>query len=285
MGWDSVLERVNGRAKALIGALHAGAVAVEAQPAEDDDPEDGIGMTALTMEPRSPSTPTSPTSRTSGVGTVVSKIPKVEVKRRVTGTPLTLMTLPPELQVLVIRHLDFGDMQRLRQTCRFYHAFVSKPLVKDIFGKELKYILLSHCSRCLIWDPTRANLLCAELRNPNYPFCSTCVDCAVKSEELMVGKRVTLGNYQSAWVCRWCGYPVQTHAGLGGQSHFHKKCYTRYCVALMVYAVLGWTQFCLVVVACALCLKYFRGDRRILGPCVVSLVSANDGQARRDMWA
>jgi hypothetical protein len=180
-----------------------------------------------------------------------------------------LMNLPPEIQLHIIRHLEFGELENLRRTCRFYLTFVNKNTVKELLGPNIKQTLLAHCYLCLTHDPTRATLLWAEWNNPRYPLASKCVDCAFRDGDLKVGRKVALANYASVWVCRMCGYPISADAA-ANQPEFHKQCYRGYNHILLVFFILGWVQWSLGVVASALCWTYFKHDSRILAPSIVS---------------
>jgi hypothetical protein len=181
----------------------------------------------------------------------------------------SLMDLPPELQLMIIQRLDFGDIERLRLTCHYYRSFVSKKMVKEIFSPNFRHTLLAHCYLCLKYDPPRANLLWADWSDPRYPLASKCVTCAVQRGELFVGRKVSLGNYASVWVCRWCGYPVASQSA-HNQPEFHEPCYAKYNNVLVFYFILGWIQLAIGIVVGALCWRYFRDNNRILIPSVVS---------------
>lgn len=186
-----------------------------------------------------------------------------------TATNLHLTTLPPELHVLILRHLTFADIQRLRHTSRFHRSLITKRLLRDVYGPSLDAVLLSHCHLCHASDPTRANLLYADVTSPAYPFCSTCVPCAARRDELFAGRRVCMGNLKSVWVCKWCGLPV-VGSPAWREPVFHQRCYARYGSVLLAYLALGWVQLCVAVAGAALCFRYFRGVKMVLGPCIVS---------------
>ncbi|PKS05599.1 hypothetical protein jhhlp_008117 [Lomentospora prolificans] len=190
-----------------------------------------------------------------------------------TQSSLNITDLPIELQVLIISELDFADVQQLRLSNRFYHSLITKSLLRDIYGVTLEGVILSHCHLCLRRNPSRNALLYADITHPKYPFCSRCVDCAVRRNELTPGCRVSMGNFRSAWVCRWCGYPVLLSSAWN-HPDFHKRCYSWYGSTLLAYLALGWIQFCIVIVGAALCLRYFKSDKRVLIPCILSLLMA-----------
>ncbi|KAK1672080.1 hypothetical protein BDP55DRAFT_635288 [Colletotrichum godetiae] len=206
---------------------------------------------------------------------VIEKVASLDPRRRsrILGpkTGNSLMDLPPELHLMIIDYLEFGELENLRRTCRFYRNFLTKETIRDLFGEQFRLALLAHCYICLKYDPTRGSLLWADYNHPRYPLASKCVDCAYQKNELAVGKKVALGNYASVWICRWCGYPVAS-ASAPNQPEFHKGCYNHYNNVLLVYFVLGWIQLCLGIVAGALCWRYFRDEILVLVPSIVAFV-------------
>ncbi|KAK6225330.1 F-box domain-containing protein [Colletotrichum tabaci] len=206
---------------------------------------------------------------------VIEKVASLDPRRRSRSlgprTGNSLMDLPPELHLMIIDYLEFGELENLRRTCRFYRNFLTKQTIRDLFGEQFRLALLAHCYICLKYDPTRGNLLWADYNHPRYPLASKCVDCAYQEDELAVGKKVALGNYASVWICRWCGYPVAGTAA-PNQPEFHKNCYSHYNNVLLAYFVLGWIQLSLGIVAAALCWKYFRDETLVLVSSIVNFV-------------
>jgi hypothetical protein len=198
---------------------------------------------------------------------VQSEVPPKKAKNK--RPESRLMSLPPEIQLMIVRKLEFGDVEQLRRTCKFYRTFISPKTVRELFRPYFKTTLLAHCYLCLKHDPSKTGLLWADYNDRRYPLASKCIHCAVQREELTVGKKVALANYASVWVCRWCGYPVSIDSAWN-QPEFHRKCYNRYNDVLLVYFALGWIQFSLVVVGGALLWRYFRDERMILISSIVS---------------
>ncbi|KAF9874460.1 F-box domain-containing protein [Colletotrichum karsti] len=234
-----------------------------------DKEKDNVSIRPQSARPR-----TSRSRRDSVIEKVASLDPRPSRRRsRILGpkTGNSLMDLPPELQLLIIDHLEFGELENLRRTCRFYRNFLTKKTIRDLFGEQFRLALLAHCYICLKYDPTRGSLLWADYNHPRYPLASKCVDCAYQQNELSVGKKVALGNYASVWICRWCGYPV-TNASAPNQPEFHKGCYGHYNNVLLVYFVLGWIQLCLGIVGGALCWRYFKQKVLILAPSIANFI-------------
>ncbi|TDZ24964.1 hypothetical protein Cob_v002113 [Colletotrichum orbiculare MAFF 240422] len=228
--------------------------------------KDAVSLRSTSARPR-----TSRSRRDSVIEKVASLDPRRRSKILGPKTGNSLMDLPPELQLLIIDHLEFGELENLRRTCRFYRNFLTKQTIRDLFGEQFRLALLAHCYICLRYDPTRGSLLWADYNHPRYPLASKCVDCAYQKNELGVGKKVALGNYASVWICRWCGYPV-TNASAPNQPEFHKGCYDHYNNVLLVYFVLGWIQLCLGIVAGALCWRYFSDEVFVLAPSIVNFI-------------
>ncbi|KAF6831888.1 f-box domain-containing protein [Colletotrichum musicola] len=226
---------------------------------------------AVSLRPNSARPRTSRSRRDSVIEKVASLDPRRRSRSLGPRTGNGLMDLPPELQLLIIDYLEFGELENLRRTCRFYRNFLTKETIRDLFGEQFRLALLAHCYICLKYDPTRGSLLWADYNHPRYPLASKCVDCAYQKNELWVGKKVALGNYASVWICRWCGYPV-TNASAPNQPEFHKSCYYHYNNVLIVYFLLGWIQLCLGIVAGALCWSYFKHEVLVLAPSIVNFI-------------
>ncbi|KAH9885905.1 hypothetical protein F4778DRAFT_489961 [Xylariomycetidae sp. FL2044] len=197
--------------------------------------------------------------------------------------PPKILELPNELQYEIFAYLGLGDMERLRRTCRHYERLLNRPFIRAHFDGDdarLASQLTSHCQTCLA-EPGRHSLLI--LRPPS----AKCFGCAVRERELRVGSRVALASggggggrrtntvatrpEAGAWVCRWCGWPVNG-APSWANEQFHINCYDRYYRVLWIFLCLGFAQFAVGVVAATLSLRYFRDDLLVFPPAVVTFV-------------
>lgn len=182
--------------------------------------------------------------------------------------PRTLMTLPAELQIVILQHLDFGDIERLRRTCKYWYNFATPRLVRSIWGPDtFRSVLIRHCRVCLTYCPRDVTRLLSTPLDAGYPLSSRCVKCTIQSRDgaVRIGRKTTLGNFTDYWTCRWCGWPV-TSDQCASHPQFHKACYDRYAFVLLAFFLLGWIQFSLGVVGSGLCWHYFRGDKLVLAP-------------------
>lgn len=199
----------------------------------------------------------------------VDHIPEEAKSRK---APLRLLTLPPEIQLMIIAQLDFGDIVRLRRTCKQLRATATPRQVRALLGPmRLQTQLLEHCKSCLMHDEDRTKLLLSTPRDPGYPLASRCIRCARNADDprIQVGKKVNLANFETAWICRWCGAPVvdfQAHTN----EQYHADCYRAYNKALFFFFILGWVQLTLGITAAGLAWRYVRHAILVFAPTVVS---------------
>ncbi|KAL1835634.1 hypothetical protein VTJ49DRAFT_6301 [Mycothermus thermophilus] len=188
--------------------------------------------------------------------------------------PPHLLSLPPEIALMILRHLDFADIIRLRRTCKQLRALANPKQVQYLFGADrLRLQLLSHCRVCLRYDPSRSNLLSTNLMDLGYPLSSRCVKCAIEARDprIRVGKKIVLASADSVWVCRWCGFPIIEGAAFGCEQ-MHRECYRRYNDVLFIFFILGWIQLSLGIVAAALAWRYYRHDILMFAPTVTNFI-------------
>ncbi|KAM0270417.1 hypothetical protein ACHAQH_009452 [Verticillium albo-atrum] len=154
------------------------------------------------------------------------------------GPPQGIFRLPAELQLLVIQHLNFGELEHLRRTCHYYRAFVSRAIVSRLFGNghQLQAALLSTCRDCLrTQDPVHnspSTMLWADIASADWPLASRCTTCAFKARDLYVDEQITFADWTSAYLCRWCGMPAylgQVNEYTSMQvNEFHGLCWDAY---------------------------------------------------------
>jgi hypothetical protein len=188
--------------------------------------------------------------------------------------PRHLLSLPPEILLMILRRLDFADIVRLRKTCKLFHVLASPQQLRILFGPDqLRMQLLGHCKTCLLYDPFRRRLLQPTVVDPGYPLASSCLDCAVKAGDtrIRVGKKINLANLDTVWVCRWCGLPI-VDGGAYGCEQMHRFCYKRYNDALFLFFVLGWLQLGMGITAAALAWKYYRSAVLVFAPSVTNFI-------------
>lgn len=183
-----------------------------------------------------------------------------------------ILELPMELQFIILRFLNFGDLERLRRTCHFFRDNITKPMIRELFP-SLKYELLSTCYQCLCYDPLRGRLVRPEETNERYPFASECLDCVAKGRGFMVGHKITLGDFTYVWVCRWCGYPI-SYDGAWNQPEFHHRCYRRFHKVLFYFFLVGCAQWVAIIVGSALCWSFYRKETIVLAPTTVNFFLA-----------
>ncbi|KAM3457706.1 hypothetical protein MY5147_009425 [Beauveria neobassiana] len=169
-----------------------------------------------------------------------------------------LLALPPELQLKILSYLDFGDLERLRRSSRFFLTHLSPKLVRSLLRPHFRYHIRYTCRICLeqYWEGGEA-LVSTDEHDPRFPLSSRCIDCVWRQKGFLVGIKYFMANNAAVYVCRWCGTPV-TRQPAWNQPEFHKRCFKRYTKVVFFYYVIGVGQWVVVFIASGLCWHYFR---------------------------
>ncbi|KAK0625847.1 hypothetical protein B0T14DRAFT_387916, partial [Immersiella caudata] len=189
--------------------------------------------------------------------------------------PLHLLTLPPELLLQILTHLDFASLTHLRRTCHALRALTSPHTLRTLLGPStFQSLILTSCKTCLLTCPSGTNIILPSPGDEGYPLASQCIKCSLASKDarLTVEKRAPLGNFEVVNGCRWCGWPVvEARTGRHGE-HFHEKCAREYHQRLFWFFVMGWVQLGLGVTGAAMAWRWFRGVGMVFGPTVTSFL-------------
>ncbi|KAH6608192.1 hypothetical protein Trco_004505 [Trichoderma cornu-damae] len=181
----------------------------------------------------------------------------------------SLLQLPPELQFEILSYLDYGEIQRLRRTNRLFRHGINESVIKSLFP-NLKDDMLCTCHICLTQKTSNA-VIPVDSTRPPHQLSSRCFECIARRSGFMVGHRYTLVNWESVWVCRWCGYPVTMASGWR-QHEFHRRCYQKYKRVLVTHFGIGSVQWMIVIIGSALCWHYFKHEKMVVAPIAVSFV-------------
>ncbi|KAM3554914.1 hypothetical protein ARSEF4850_006237 [Beauveria asiatica] len=189
-----------------------------------------------------------------GGGSLSRTAPK-QTKRRLLDH---FLALPPELQLKILSYLDFGDLERLRRSSRFFLVNVSPKLVRSLLKPHFRHHIRYTCRICLeqYWEGGEA-LVSTDEHDPRFPLSSRCIDCVWRQKGFVVGIRYFMANNDAVFVCRWCGRPV-TRQPAWNQPEFHKKCFKRYTKVVFFYYLIGVGQWVVVFIASGLCWHFFR---------------------------
>jgi hypothetical protein len=144
--------------------------------------------------------------------------------------------------------------------------------MRALFGPvNLRHEILGHCKVCLERDLDGETQLLSTPTDLGYPFSSICIKCALIANDrrLRVGQQVQLGNHASAWICRWCGWPIHEGFNSCSKPHFHHSCEWAFRAAMRHFVLLGWIQLALGIVAAALSWRYFRHAALVFASTVV----------------
>ncbi|KAF5574791.1 hypothetical protein FPANT_11616 [Fusarium pseudoanthophilum] len=120
------------------------------------------------------------------VSRLIHKTSKDDNSLIAVNTENEILRLPAELQLMILQHLTFGEVESLRRTCRLLRYTINKPFVREVFP-SIKLELLSTCFRCLRYDAIRDHLIHADESDTRYPLANECLDCVSSRGGFVVG--------------------------------------------------------------------------------------------------
>lgn len=191
----------------------------------------------------------------------------------VSRPPLHLLTLPPEIIILLLERLEPNDIEWLRCTCRYFKDFTTLAVMNSIFGEtQLQEMLLSYCRLCGMKHQSTpmTSLVRARLPEHGSKLTVLCAQCArLKGHAVLkAGCNVRLWSGGIAISCPWCGWPTCPDRTL--LRAFHLDCSKAYLRASKIWVAIGFGQMAVGLVAAALAWKYFRNVPLVFAPTVVS---------------
>lgn len=137
-----------------------------------------------------------------------------------------LMDLPQELWLEILSYLDFGELLRLRRTCKTIRRSVSKPTI-HLLVPHWRRARWSTCTVCLRYDPARPRVFCLDGGTRCLPEQPECVECITRRNGFHVGLTYFMCRHGVVSICRYCGQPVVTEPA-PGHGEFHLACHGRH---------------------------------------------------------
>ncbi|OAA52848.1 Cyclin-like F-box [Cordyceps fumosorosea ARSEF 2679] len=168
-----------------------------------------------------------------------------------------LLALPPELQLKVLSYLDFGDLERLRRTCRSVRNGITPQMVRSLLSPNFDHHIRNTCYICLEESQGgQKRLISTDKFHLRFPFSSRCEDCVRDAEGFDVGRKYLMADNTTSFVCRWCGSPATEPQST--QPEFDKRCFKRFFKVVVLYNTCGLAQWVVTIIACGLSWHYFR---------------------------
>lgn len=180
--------------------------------------------------------------------------------------------LPVEIRILILEHLEFGDIDRLRRTCRGFRMSISKPMIKAAFP-YLSETLASTCRHCLGTDASSRLIIKTTYNYPQGAFKNQCWRCVSRRKDYKLDTRYEMVDETKGYFCRWCGYPVPRGAGVGHRlerTQYHNSCSRKRSVAHRWWFATGFFQWGLLLAACGMCWDLYHEYPMVIGFTIVS---------------
>jgi hypothetical protein len=180
------------------------------------------------------------------------------------------LSLPVELRLMILENLHFGDIDRLRRSCRSFRTAIDKSMIRAVFP-NFSEVLSTTCRYCLGTDQT-ARLIIKDDDHPLQPLGNLCWRCASKKKEYQVGKQYHMVEEIKGYFCRWCGFPtIREGRSRRTRTQYHSDCYRMRIRAMFCYMVAGLLQWAALFAASGMCWAHFDKYASITGSTIVSL--------------
>ncbi|KAI2615693.1 hypothetical protein GGR54DRAFT_265250 [Hypoxylon sp. NC1633] len=182
-----------------------------------------------------------------------------------------LRSLPWELQLVVVSHLNLRDVLRLRHTCRDYFHYLTSNVLRDFFSAEglITFELLNCCIECLSM-PTIGYLALDNTR-PQETWRSMCFRCwRVKRSPIYRRtpyNPVSLVSGQTAHPCLFCGWPACNN-------EIHLPCRFMLLTLNTVWCSMSGLYFFVHAMTVTTAWTYYTGVPAVLLPATINFFSA-----------
>ncbi|ORY56302.1 uncharacterized protein BCR38DRAFT_117128 [Pseudomassariella vexata] len=181
-----------------------------------------------------------------------------------------LTTIPLEIQLMILSHLDLESMVRLRQTCHLYRHIITVDLVKSQFIQHGQHhaALRACCCECLsmpglgrlILDPRRSSLVWRSM-------CFTCwrhkLDLHYQRKH---GPLLQFANHYHGYMCHFCAYPVCAADMDSSLQLFHSRCRVKRLLIAVLWFVLTFIQVGLGILGAVLGWTVYKHHPSVLIP-------------------
>jgi hypothetical protein len=175
-----------------------------------------------------------------------------------------------EIRLAILKELHFGDIDRLRRTCRALRLSIDKPVIQMVFS-DLPRVLANTCRDCLGTDCCGKLVILANEKSPDQPLANQCWRCMARSKSLVAGKKYRTGSGKGKYcVCRWCGLFVSRPEVFGQEAEYHDTCYRTRMKGWYVYMGIGLLQWAITFTPLGMCWTHFNGYALVIGSTVVS---------------
>lgn len=172
-------------------------------------------------------------------------------------------SLPPEIRILILDHLPYSDVERLRRTCKALHAIIDARTIRSLMPGADAAVTMT-CRHCLGSDYYGHYIIRAGAATARKGLVSRCFLCMARMGDFQAGKKYCLVNGLNVWICRWCGFPVTPFFATRSAEQYHRYCYEVWDMLRFLSFLCGIAQWIVTLVGAGLCWAFFRHDLAVI---------------------
>ncbi|KAI1183901.1 hypothetical protein F5B17DRAFT_414294 [Nemania serpens] len=192
--------------------------------------------------------------------------------------PNDLLTLPLELNYLILAYLDLDSLLQLRRTSRLYWQVITPDLVRRQFtrGGRASLVLAACCYKCLC-TPGLDRLVVDKTIDAS-SWQSVCFRCwsnrLTTDYHINPWPVIQIANGDDGYICHFCNWPVLSHGRDDGINRLHATCRATRRLIIFIWIVMAVLQFGIGVLCAVLSWTHFKHLRGIVIPSSVDFALA-----------
>ncbi|KAH8682627.1 hypothetical protein BX600DRAFT_506205 [Xylariales sp. PMI_506] len=195
----------------------------------------------------------------------------VEPQRNEQATMMS--TLPLEIRLMILDHLQLSDILRLRQVCHSYRHVITAEFVQQLFTRygQPDAVLQGCCIECLMMPGVDRVLL--DVNRGHGQWRSVCFNCwrskVTANYQRKHGSLLELATGEYAYMCPFCAWPVNSVNPDGTAEIMHPQCRRKRFFATVVWFVMAIIQVGLGVLALVMSVTVYRHVPTVLIPTML----------------
>lgn len=186
-----------------------------------------------------------------------------------------LLSLPLELQYMILAQLDLASLLTLRRSSTLYYHIINPGLLRKFFIRNgrASLALAACCNQCLC--APGLDRLVVDGTLDVYSWRSVCFRCYGNriSQDYQINPWpvIHIASGDEGYICHFCNWPVVNNGRDDGIDRLHAVCRVRRRLVLLIWILMAFLQFGLGVICAVLAWTRYKRSPGILIPSSVRI--------------